>query len=348
MPSPDSLEKDSLPPIKLIPLENDPAASDKSATKLSSRSKKITAPIDIRLVKVLEFLRSTNLAPNSRKMYERELKRFLAWTQLHYHELRPRHLGLYKEYLRDEVKTDSGKPLSKSSINAGVAALKSFFKWMCYTYPDIIATNPTLGIKLEKVPLPPAQSLTDEQMERVWSALELLGETRQRDTALVHILSHGLRAGEIIQLNVGSFDGKLLFLPDTKTNEPRLVPLRKESRDVLQEYLRSRSCQGEELNSLTPLMISYHASYKGERLSYHGIYFAVEKIGELAGIVDLHPHQFRHTYATDLLLLGVDPSHARKLTGHQSEKAFRRYTLRSEQEAAIAAYYRAIGEEEAE
>ncbi|MHC5827211.1 MAG: site-specific integrase, partial [Nostoc sp.] len=58
-----------------------------------------------------------------------------------------------------------------------------------------------------------------------------------------------------------------------------------------------------------------------------------------------HPHSFRHTYATDLLLLGVDPSHARKLTGHQSEKAFRRYTLRSEQEAAIAAYYRAIGEE---
>ncbi len=181
-----------------------------------------------------------------------------------------------------------------------------------------------------------------------WSALQLLGETKQRDTALVHILSHGLRAGEIVELNVGSFDGKLLFLPDTKTNEPRLVPLRKESRDVLEEYLRWRSEQGEELNSLTPLMISHHASYKGDRLSYHGVYFAVEKIGELAGIEDLHPHQFRHTYATELLLLGVDPSHARKLTGHQSEKAFRRYTLRSEQEAAIAAYYRAIGEDKAE
>lgn len=51
------------------------------------------------------------------------------------------------------------------------------------------------------MPLPPAQSLTTEQMEQVWSALELLGETKQRDTALVHILSHGLRAGEIVQLN---------------------------------------------------------------------------------------------------------------------------------------------------
>ncbi|MEJ1933826.1 site-specific integrase [Nostoc sp. NIES-2111] len=337
---------DNLPPIKLIHIQDQ--APSTLQGKSRSRERKISLPTDIRWIKVLEFLRSTNLAPNSRKLYERELKRFLGWTQLHYHELRPRHLGLYKEYLRDEVKTDAGKPLSKASINAGVAALKSFFNWMCYTYPEIIATNPTLGIKLEKVPLPPAQSLTDEQMERVWSALELLGETKGRDTALVHILSHGLRAGEIVQLNVGSFDGKLLFLPDTKTNEPRLVPLRKESRDVLEAYLRSRSEQGEELNSLTPLMVSYHASYKGERLSYHGIYFAVEKIGELADIEDLHPHQFRHTYATELLLLGVDPSHARKLTGHQSEKAFRRYTLRSEQEAAIAAYYRAIGEDQAE
>ena len=80
-------------------------------------------------------------------------------------------------------------------------------------------------------------------------------------------------------------------------------------------------------------------------MSYHSIYFAIEKIGELAEILQLHPHSFRHTYSTELLLMGVDPTHARKLTGHQSEKAFRRYTLRGEQSSAIAAYYRAAGEE---
>lgn len=80
-------------------------------------------------------------------------------------------------------------------------------------------------------------------------------------------------------------------------------------------------------------------------MSNGGIYFAIEKIGELAEIPQLHPHSFRHTYSTELLLMGVDQTHARKLTGHQSEKAFRRYTLRGEQEAAITAYYRAVGEE---
>ncbi len=334
---------DYLPPIKLIPLNNDP--ENQRHLSRNSRTTKNTAPTDIRWVKVLEFLRSNNFAPNSRKLYERELKRFLGWTELHYHELRPRHLAQYKEYLMTEVFTDKDKPLSKSSINAGLASMKSFFKWLTFTYPEIITTNPSLGIKLEKVPLPPAQSLTAEEMQDVWTALEFLGETKRRDIVLIHILNHGLRAGEVVNLNVGSFDGKLLFLPDTKTNEPRLVPLRKESREVLVEYLQFREEQGEVLTSLSPLLISHHNSHKGQRLSYHGIYFAVENIGEIAGIENLHPHAFRHTYATDLLLLGVDPSHARKLTGHQSEKAFRRYTLRSEQEAAISAYYRAIGQE---
>lgn len=178
---------DSLPPIKLIPIEDAALTRESGGIK---RPVKTTPPTDVRWVKVLEFLRSNNLAPNSRKLYERELKRFLAWSELHYHELRPRHLALYKEYLLSEVRTDAGKPLSKSSINAGIAALKSFFKWMCYTYPKLIATNPTLGIKLEKVPLPPDQSLTPEQMERVWSALELLGETKQRDIAIIHFIIH--------------------------------------------------------------------------------------------------------------------------------------------------------------
>lgn len=93
------------------------------------------------------------------------------------------------------------------------------------------------------------------------------------------------------------------------------------------------------------MILLHHVVQQGQRLSYHGIYFVIEKIGELAEIPDLHPHTFRHTYATELLLQGLDPTYAQKLTGHRNELALKRYTLRSEQEAAISAYYRAIGEE---
>lgn len=39
-------------------------------------------------------------------------------------------------------------------------------------------------------------------------------------------------------------------------------------------------------------MISHHASYQGQRLSYHGIYFAIEKISEIAEVEGLHPIRY--------------------------------------------------------
>ena len=74
----------------------------------------------------------------------------------------------------------------------------------------------------------------------------------------------------------------------------------------------------------------------------------MEQIGELAGLPELHPHQFRHTGATELLRMGMDPAHARLVTGHTDERSFRRYTLAVEQEAAIKAFYRAKGEGQSE
>jgi integrase/recombinase XerD len=109
-----------------------------------------------------------------------------------------------------------------------------------------------------------------------------------------------------------------------------------------------RKAAGEEWGSDRPMLLSHHAARRGQRLSYHGIYYAVERLGRWAELPDLHPHQFRHTYASELLAQGVDPMHAKRLTGHRSDQAFKRYVLRSEQEAAIAAFYRAIGEVEEE
>jgi integrase/recombinase XerD len=301
-------------------------------------------PTDLRWLRVEEFLNSTNLAANSRKLYARELDRFLLWTELLWGELTPRHLARYKRYLMEEVVTKQGGRLSRSSVNAAIAALRAFFSWLVVSHPEVLPAHPMVGIQFEKLPMPPVQSLSEAEMQRVWEVLDYCGMTQARDTVLIHLLSHGLRAGEVVALNVGAFDGKLLFLADTKTNEPRLVPLRAEARQSVQEYLDDRARAGEELLETRPLLLSHHHARQGERLSYHGIYYAIEKLGNWAELPDLHPHQFRHTYASELLAQGIDPMHAKRLTGHRSDQAFKRYVLRSEQEAAIEAFYKAIGE----
>ncbi|MGA7937409.1 MAG: site-specific integrase, partial [Kovacikia sp.] len=183
---------------------------------------------------------------------------------------------------------------------------------------------------------------------RVWKAIAQRTETRLRDYAMVHLLSHNLRAGEVASANVGSFDGRLVTLTQTKNKQPRIVPLSEAGQQAIQTYLKWRRGQGETVTPESPLILSHHQGWEGDRLSYHGIYFAVERIGELAGLPELHPHQFRHTGATELLRMGMDPAHAMLLTGHTDGRSFKRYTLAVEQEAAIAAYYRLKSEGQAE
>ena len=58
----------------------------------------------------------------------------------------------------------------------------------------------------------------------------------------------------------------------------------------------------------------------------------------------VHPHQLRHTFATRLVLMGIDSYLARSLTRHESESAFRRYSEYGRAVAAEAAYRRAIAQ----
>ena len=337
-----------IPTVRLIPVGQSVdkvIAIDGEGNGRSRRGRpeQIAAPADIRWPVVQEFLRSSNLSENSRKLYERELKRFLGWTQCAWADLKLRHLGLYKAYLM-ELEVSEGKKLSKNSLNSALTALKSFFKWLCQFHPELCPVNPTEGVKFEKVPLPPAQSLTPEEMARVWDAIALRGETRLRDLALVQLLSHNLRAGEVVAANVGSFDGRLVTITETKNKKPRIVPLSQAGQQAIQDYLKVRREQGEAVSPESALILSHHQGWEGERLGYHGIYFAVERIGELAQLPELHPHQFRHTGATNLLRMGLDPNHAMRLTGHEDGRSFRRYTLAYEQEGAIDAFYRAESE----
>lgn len=99
-----------LPEIKIIPLTSGNQEMVAAPTKRGRPVTIRTAPTDIRWLKVREFLNSSNLAPNTHKVYERELKRFLAWTELLWGEIKPRHISQYKAYLMEEVRKDLGQP----------------------------------------------------------------------------------------------------------------------------------------------------------------------------------------------------------------------------------------------
>jgi integrase/recombinase XerD len=77
---------------------------------------------------------------------------------------------------------------------------------------------------------------------------------------------------------------------------------------------------------------------KGDRLGYWGIYNVVKELAAITGVKDAHPHQGRHTVATEMVSRGMDPLLARQITRHKSEKSFERYSKRSLQKKAEAQF----------
>ncbi|MDV3002820.1 MAG: Tyrosine recombinase XerC (plasmid) [Chroococcopsis gigantea SAG 12.99] len=142
-------------------------------------------PTDLRYVRVEEFLKARALSDNTQKAYRRELHRFLDWKDLPWGNITPRHITLYKEYLRST--------LTDSSLNRALSALKSFFDWLGRTYPDVLPLDPTKTVSLNKLPSPAGL----ERYRGGGGALCPIAAPLPtvRDSAILCVLFHGLRAG---------------------------------------------------------------------------------------------------------------------------------------------------------
>jgi integrase/recombinase XerD len=215
-------------------------------------------------------------------------------------------------------------------------------------YPNQFSHNPTNAIDFATLPLPPAQDLSEMEVLHLWQVVthgNASPSVQVRDAALLSILSHGLRASEVAALTVADFDGKRLHIRAAKDDSTGTVPLNANARAHITNYLNWRETQHGKPATASSLLLSCSNRNQGQALSYEGIYKIVADWGKQAEIAHLHPHRLRHTYATRLLLLGMDSYLARSLTRHQSETSFNRYAKRARAVAAEKAFYQAIGEE---
>lgn len=289
-------------------------------------------------LRIDEFLQARSLSANTTRAYRHELHRFLNWAEISWSEVNGRDIAKYRIHLSEQK-------LAPSSRNRAIASLKAFFKWMTLAHPTEVPANPCQAVFLELLPESPPNDLNREDIAALVRAIEWKERTQERDRALLAVLLHGLRRSEVSALNVGDYDGVRLTIRKAKADSTGRVPLKREARSLLDDYLNWRVWRlKEELDSDRPLFEALSPGQKGERLGACGIYKIVRGLGGLAGVENLHPHRFRHSYAVELILSGMDSMHARRLTRHKSEASFRRYTTRGEQVAAEQAFYRAMGE----
>jgi integrase/recombinase XerD len=159
----------------------------------------------------------------------------------------------------------------------------------------------------------------------------------ERNMALLSILRHGLRAQEASNLNIEDFDGQRLKIRQAKADSKGTVPIDLDAQMWVQQYLQWREAIGEVLNPDSPLLASHSNRNSGQRMGYHAIQKLMKALSKTVGF-DFHAHQFRHTFATNLVLKGMNPYHAMTLTRHKSANSFRRYTKAADELAAEQAF----------
>ncbi|MEX0268949.1 tyrosine-type recombinase/integrase [Leptolyngbyaceae cyanobacterium UHCC 1019] len=289
---------------------------------------------NLREERVKEFLQARSLAPKSQKAYRQDLQCFLNWTDKGWAEVTPRQVAQFKAYLMRQDLATGRRSLSDATVRRILGTLKNFYGWMVRS--RYVSINPTTEVDLPKLTEPEAQNLKDREVEKIVQTA-LASSLPERNIALIAVLLHGLRAEEVSALNLEDYDGRRLRIREAKADSKGWVPLTSQGKEAVERYLQWRELTGETLSPERPLFISHSRRNLWQRLGYDGIRKVMNAISKQTGI-DFHAHQFRHTFATNLVLKGMNPYHVMTLTRHKSVQNFRRYTKAADQQAAEKAF----------
>ena len=253
-------------------------------------------------------------------------------------EITTEHLEEYLAYLQDrtrwfgERENIVPKKLSKGHINAQYRRLHRFFNWLVDRGP--IDENPMHPIKPPGLDEKTVPVVTEDQVRDLLTLADpALARTPAhrfrlvRDRALLYTLwdTPG-RLAEIARLRLDDVDltnGTLLVMG--KGRKERRMPIGDAARSVVWDYLQERE-------ALMPRTSLLWVSEQGEALLPNGISQILKRLGKRAGIADLRPHRFRHSYAVNALRAGM-PEQVLKIVGGRRK--------------IPETYFRTLGEEDA-
>lgn len=180
---------------------------------------------------------------------------------------------------------------------------------------------------------PPRQPHTEPATFTEAEELRILEAARTpRDRFLVEfMLRTGLRLAEVAAVTVDDIvsgsDGSYLRVRQGKGAKDRIVPLdtgRTRFSRRLATYLRTVRPQDARSRALFLSSRRDPSTGAWEPLGRHGIKMVLRRIGDDTGI-HVHPHKFRHTFATRALAGGVDSLVLQRALGHTTLAMVNRY-----------------------
>ncbi|MCP4441157.1 MAG: tyrosine-type recombinase/integrase [Aureispira sp.] len=216
--------------------------------------------------------------------------------------------------------------LSPTSIHRKISTLKTFYKFLL-TNGDISQTPLNRVFLPKKGDRLPA-FVEQGKLDTLFNELEFpVGFGGLRDNLLVDLLySTGIRRSELINLKCIDIDQHKNTIKVTgKGNKIRLIPIHKDLKNLIVEYIEERKSTFPDAAHDYLLVTD-----KGKQLYPKFVYNKVTHyLSFVTTAQKKSPHVLRHSFATHLSNNGADLNAIKELLGHANLAATQLYTHNS-------------------
>jgi integrase/recombinase XerC len=269
----------------------------------------------------LQELARSGSSPHTIAAYSSDLRQFLEYLSPPGEEP-PAPAAIDLLTLREWLAWLYGQKLTTVSMRRKLAAVRSLFHFM--SAQGVVTVNVAKLVRTPKAPKKLPEVMTPEQTNALVDGVASDQFDRPfpvRDRALFEVLyGCGLRISELVGLNLEDIDRTEGWLRVRgKGRKERQVPMPAQAASALERYLGERRVVRDE-----PAVF---LNYLGARLTTRGVSKIVKMYATLiSGDPSIHPHAFRHAYATHLLADGADLRAIQELLGHAQLSTTQKYT----------------------
>lgn len=243
--------------------------------------------------------------------YKKDLQQFFDYfSSKNKKEITLEDFSEYLIYLND-------KKYKRTSIIRKSTAIKTFLKFFKNeNKTSIVISEIKIPKKERKLP----DILTISEVSLLFSAPDIKTYKGLLDLVMIEMCYYcGLRVSELCNLKIEDINFTALHLKVLgKGSKERIVPFSEELASYLTLYLHQRE-------KIVKPFVFVHQN--GKRVSRQYLFLEIKKYALEKGIKkNIHPHLFRHTFATNLLENGANLRQVQALLGHKNIETTEIYT----------------------
>jgi len=274
------------------------------------------------LQQYLDYLRfEKNLAENSVSSYKNDLVRYINYLNA---QKINRPENIQSKHIRRLLQLLSELGLSTTTLARNLSSIRSFHLFLIAE--DLISTDPSEHVDGPKLRRHLPSVLTFDEIEKICESIPADDKLGIRDRAMIEVLyACGLRISELLTLLLREIYFKEEYIRIFgKGSKERLVPISSRALSWINRYIelsRPYLDKRQQSNGIAFLNV------RGTGLSRMGFWKILNKYIRESGIrKEIHPHTFRHSFATHLLEGGADLRAVQEMLGHSDISTTQIYT----------------------